>query len=761
MERPRLKAHFISEVVDGSKVFLLAEGKDFLVQGAAAAAVLPHLDGRRTVAEIVGALAGQLAITETLTALRRYEAAGHLAEGRPEMSDEALAFWDAQGIDPHRVVAATAACRLTLVAAAGLDHRPVLDALESNGLQVRVVGFDEAIGSADAGDGLTVVLVDDYLDPELDRLNTAYLAAGRSWLPAKPAGVVPWVGPFLRPGETGCWTCLAQRLGGNRQVERYLSGKRGDHTPRHPSHAALPASATLIAGLLAVEAARIVVTGTSESLTGVMRTMDLITLESAEHTLVRQPQCASCGDPTLVSERSPKVALTASPARHTTDGGYRIQPPQLTYDRLKRHISPYLGAITKLGAHEETGNGVTYSFTAGHNFAMVNDNMDLLRRNMRGQSGGKGRSEIQAKVSAMCEAIERYSAVWRGGEPVTRAAYEDLDPDVAVHMDELLGFSEAQVAGREQWNADPTHRLHLVPDPFRTDLPIDWSTGWSLTRETERMIPSGYAWYGHPDLAEHFYCVGDSNGGASGNTLEEAILQGFCEVVERDSVALWWYNRLRVPEFDLDSLDDPYVDTMREFYASMDRDVWVLDITSDLGIPTFAAVSGRRHDVEDVMVGFGSHPDARIAAVRALTEVNQFLPYVDRRDADGNTVYRSDDPETLAWCKKVKLADEPWLTPDPDRKPTTVGDFAPLVGHDLADHIKDCVSRAEAAGIEVIVLDQTRPDLDLCVVKVIAPGMRHFWRRLGPGRLYEVPTRTGRLEQPRTEDEMNPWNVFF
>lgn len=102
MERPRLKAHFISEVVDGSKVFLLAEGKDFLVQGAAAAAVLPHLDGRKTVAEIVVALSGQLAITETLTALRRYEAAGHLAEGRPEMSDEALAFGTPRVSTPTR-----------------------------------------------------------------------------------------------------------------------------------------------------------------------------------------------------------------------------------------------------------------------------------------------------------------------------------------------------------------------------------------------------------------------------------------------------------------------------------------------------------------------------------------------------------------------------------------------------------------------------------------------------------------------------------
>ena len=59
------------------------------------------------------------------------------------------------------------------------------------------------------------------------------------------------------------------------------------------------------------------------------------------------------------------------------------------------------------------------------------------------------------------------------------------------------------------------------------------------------------------------------------------------------------------------------------------------------------------------------------------------------------------------------------------------------------------------------LLDQTQPDLDLCVAKVIVPGMRHFWRRLGPGRLYDVPVRMGQLTHPTTEERMNPWNVFF
>ena len=59
------------------------------------------------------------------------------------------------------------------------------------------------------------------------------------------------------------------------------------------------------------------------------------------------------------------------------------------------------------------------------------------------------------------------------------------------------------------------------------------------------------------------------------------------------------------------------------------------------------------------------------------------------------------------------------------------------------------------------MLDQTRPDIELNVVKVIVPGMRHFWRRLGAGRLYDVPVRLGWLDRPLREDELNPRSVFF
>jgi ribosomal protein S12 methylthiotransferase accessory factor len=65
-------------------------------------------------------------------------------------------------------------------------------------------------------------------------------------------------------------------------------------------------------------------------------------------------------------------------------------------------------------------------------------------------------------------------------------------------------------------------------------------------------------------------------------------------------------------------------------------------------------------------------------------------------------------------------------------------------------------SALERRGLELIVLDQTRPDIGLPVVKAVVPGLRHFWPRLGPGRLYDVPVELGWLTAPLDEDELNP-----
>jgi ribosomal protein S12 methylthiotransferase accessory factor len=77
------------------------------------------------------------------------------------------------------------------------------------------------------------------------------------------------------------------------------------------------------------------------------------------------------------------------------------------------------------------------------------------------------------------------------------------------------------------------------------------------------------------------------------------------ELVERDSIALWWYNRLKKPVADLSSFDEPYFQEIEARYKTLHRDLWVLDLTSDLNIPVFAAISRRNdREEENIIMGF-------------------------------------------------------------------------------------------------------------------------------------------------------------
>ena len=227
-------------------------------------------------------------------------------------------------------------------------------------------------------------------------------------------------------------------------------------------------------------------------------------------------------------------------------------------------------------------------------------------------------------------------------------------------------------------------------------------------------------------------------------------MQGFLELVERDAYATWWYNRVQRPQVDLGQLDDPYVRDLRARLADTGRRLWVLDVTSDLGIPSFVSVlHWMQNSQENIEFGSGAHFDSRIALLRALTELNQFLSI---GLMDGG----SGEKSSLDGSTPLRLQDHPFLLPSdqPAVRPDLVGSkFGGLDAHEQATA---CVRLAERAGLDFLVLDQTRPDIEAPVVRVIVPGLRHFYRRFAPGRLYDVPVKLGWLERPRPEDELNP-----
>ncbi len=356
---------------------------------------------------------------------------------------------------------------------------------------------------------------------------------------------------------------------------------------------------------------------------------------------------------------------------------------------------------------------------------------------------GKGRSADQARVSALCEALERYSGVYQGDEARVRATWAELGAAALAPAD-LLDVSETQVRTRDRRDAREVDPRQFVPEPLDPGTPIDWTPAWSLGKRERRYVPLTYCYTEAPAESGAAFCRPCGNGVAAGTCLEEAVLQGLLELVERDAAAVWWYNRLTRPAIDLDSFADPYFDALRADYARLGWTVWVLDLTHDLGITTCVALAHEPR-ADRFAIGFGCHLEPRLAVQRSLTELNQLF------DPAG--------PRRAPWDHE-RLTDRAYLFPHPDLPRVPVQRLPRQSGADLRADIEHCQRRLDAAGLDLVVVDKTRPDIGLPVAQVIVPGLRHFWPRFGPGRLYQVPYALGWLPRPLAETELNPVPLF-
>jgi ribosomal protein S12 methylthiotransferase accessory factor len=179
-------------------------------------------------------------------------------------------------------------------------------------------------------------------------------------------------------------------------------------------------------------------------------------------------------------------------------------------------------------------------------------------------------------------------------------------------------------------------------------------------------------------------------------------------------------------------------------------------------VPVLAAVSARLdHAVEDIIFGLAADFDAATALRRALLEMHQSLYLVAERDGAGSTHYHTDRPASLRWFRNATRANQSYLVPDTSTKPVHRTDYSwPRYG-DWADDLSQCVEVMRGAELEVLVLNQTRPDVGLPVMRVVAPGLCHIWPRLGTRRLFEMPVRMNWLDAPKSEAELNRWPIYF
>jgi len=310
---------------------------------------------------------------------------------------------------------------------------------------------------------------------------------------------------------------------------------------------------------------------------------------------------------------------------------------------------------------------------------------------------GKGATVEESRISAIMEGIERYSA-------------EVHDRDLRVAL-----FDEMRMEGPV---LDP-HDL-ILPEGAETDRFTSWCEGYDLVSRKTVWVPA-YAVF-HP-LPPRYRGPArtNTNGLASGNTREEAIFHALSEVIERDAWSIVETTRNTGPA--VVGIDDPVIQEMQKKFADAQVEVTIRDITSDIGIPTIAAVADDvlTKDPSLLTIGIGTHTSARIAVMRALTEVAQ---------SRLTQIHGAREDTTLADMRKkmgyerAKRINGYWY-----RDNGTV-DYKTITSSDTDDFAKDIenvIAALKEKGLDrVIVVDLTREEIGIPVVRVIVPGLELF-----------------------------------
>ena len=739
---PTLTPHLQYHEVGEQQTLLVSESFNTLLRGQPYCDLMPFLDGNHTLDSIVAALGPKYGLANFLSTFVSLSTKGYVVSANHGLDSSQAAYWSSLGASPRWAEKRFAETRVVVKG----DQGKLVRRLEESGVFIDSKNPD-----------LVVIACDDFLSPGFAELNLRHLEMKTPWMLVRPRGIEPLFGPIFRSDNSGpCWKCLTYRLRNHQEVHNFLRHVRGEDV----AFKAFATDRTLletIYGLVSNEIAKWLVLSEDSPIHNHAISYNAGTSAISRHFVMRRPQCEACGDVDLCRPDRPPVPLelNASPKNNRNSGGVHNVAPAVTLAKYRHLVSPISGVVSWLSRTSEETDPWLHVYWAGSNFGMRSRSLSSLRKSLRSKSAGKGSTREQSEASALCEAIERQSGTFQGTEIRSLKRFSDFATDEeAIHPNAVQLFSDHQLANARELNSQG-HPYNVIPPRVEEHVKLHWTPVWSLTQQRHRYLPTTMLYSTPAELRSPNDLIADSNGCAAGNTLEEAILQGFYELVERDAFAIWWYNQLQVPALDVESFNDDYLSSAANYYARLEREIWMLDITSDLGVPSFVALSRRLDaETEDIIYGAGAHSDPRIAALRAMCELNQCLSWLPRStSSDGRPMI--DDPLALWWWKTARLNNCPWLLSASTTPVRKASDFGVAESEDMRGDVEICRAKVEGLGLEFLVLDQTRPDIGMPVVRVIVPGLRHFWARFAPGRLYDVPVRLGLRETRLDETELN------
>nr|QEO74356.1 hypothetical protein [uncultured bacterium] len=386
-------------------------------------------------------------------------------------------------------------------------------------------------------------------------------------------------------------------------------------------------------------------------------------------------------------------------------GTFRSVPPEQTLARI-RPLLPRAG-ITRLA-------DVTRLDWVGLPVYQA------IRPNSRNLSvsQGKGLTPALAQASALMESLEGYHAE-RINQPSAVATVAEMRGELAYDPYALPVVKKADTSLPREPDYDPYAPPVGLPCHLSDESPVEWVSAVDLMTGKPTWVPR--------QLCELDYCVeqrvcsplfrASSNGLASGNTVVEALIHGLCEVVERD--ALWraagaHQSHARCID-PATVLSDEAQGVMTRFQRAGMR-THIVDMTGPTGLPTFEVLLDHP-DSATHYLGSGCHPDRATALLRALTESAQ--------SRLGHIAGSRDDLRRRSYGDGASLAPtlprEAPLAAEPRGRFESVPTIPPT---DLKSTLGSLVARVFAAtGMSPMAVDLRRPDFELPVTFVVAPGL--------------------------------------
>ena len=321
--------------------------------------------------------------------------------------------------------------------------------------------------------------------------------------------------------------------------------------------------------------------------------------------------------------------------------------------------------------------------------------------------GGKGITTTHAKASAMMEGFERYSA-------------EKQDDKIIVGTVPEIS-SEYKIIDLKSLNLPNDFDMKSIDS-----INLEWSIAHDLISDDDYYIPSNAVF--HPyipsDKSTRSLFKSNTNGLASGNSLEEAILHGMFEVIERDAWSIFELTHKNSSQIDLDSIESEIIQEALLKFSENEIKIKLMDLTADINIPTIAASADDTllKDAGLLTLGIGTHLDPEVAILRALTEVAQSRA-TQIHGAREDTV-RADFARNAGY-ERMKRINKHYF--DEDDGKISLSEIPNNSTDSITKDIDIVLEELNKNEIEhVLYYDLTRPELNVNVVRVIIPTMELY-----------------------------------